>query len=140
MLNIHDVFLSTVISYLPSPSQKKKKKILLFSTQLLFCTVIETWKVLAMRGFVPESTLYSSGEHGVSLEIQESWFWGRGYVIAALDLGSPQGGPDQGEGGDWEECNNTKGGTGGMRFPFLQFHQLICTPLQHQCPLLLRKF
>lgn len=59
-------------------------------------------------------------------------------ILAAPGLGSPQGQPDQGVGG-WEGGVGIQNKERRNGFPFVQFHQLICTPIQHQCQLLLRK-
>lgn len=64
-------YLDTVISYFSSPSQKKKDFPLVYSVALLYCD--RNMRSTGNEGFVPEFPLHSSGEHGVSLGIQESW-------------------------------------------------------------------
>lgn len=60
-------------------------------------------------------------------------------ILAALDLGSPWGSQTKEE-DDWESSKTVKQGRGGMGFPFVRCHPLICTPTQHQCQWLMRKF
>lgn len=48
--------------------------------------------------------------------------------------------PRRGDGWERGVKNIKKKGKGATGFPLVQFYRLICTPVQHQCQLLLRKF
>lgn len=122
-----------------SLSQTKKKKKIIFLLSFLLSYFLYCDRNLKTIGVLfPECPPYRSREHRASVRIQSSWFGGRGW--SATGLGSLQEQPDQGWGWLGGRCENTKEGKGGIAFLFSQFHQLICTTIQHQCQLLLRNF
>lgn len=123
----------------PTPlSQTKKKKIIFLLSFLLSYFLYCDRNLKTIGVLFPECPPYCSREHSASVRIHSSWFGGRGW--SATGLGSLQEQPDQGWGWLGGRCENTKEGKGGIAFLFSQFHQLICTPIQHQCELLLRNF
>lgn len=90
-MKVHKVSSYTVISYFSSQAKKRCYPFTFFSPQFLFCTVMETWRILVMRGVGPECPLHSSRERSISLGIQDSWSWGGGWSWQLLVWGRHRG-------------------------------------------------